>query len=236
MYNGHCQPKPLGLCSATASQSHLHKFLGSLSDPVTHQPFSISLCLCRHGSSRRRSKKKKMHSVHSYAAAPSIHFRHFSRPFSLRKKIPWWYQILHPRSDFVTRWNQIFLISCLLAMFVDPLYFFLPVIGGPACMEIDLSLGVLVTFFRTVADLFYLLHMVMKFRTAFIAPSSKVFGRGEPVTDPRAIAIHYLKSDFLVDFAATLPLPQVNLLEPIKRFGLVFIWILVPNFELLNSV
>ncbi|KAF3437057.1 hypothetical protein FNV43_RR19810 [Rhamnella rubrinervis] len=150
-----------------------------------------------------------MHSVHSYAEAPSIHFRHFSGPFSLRKKIPWWYQILDPRSDFVTRWNQIFLISCLLAMFLDPLYFFVPVIGGPACMEIDLSLGVLVTFFRTVADLFYLLHMVMKFRTAFIAPSSQVFGRGEPVTDPRAIAIHYLKSDFLVDFAATLPLPQI---------------------------
>ncbi|XP_024024506.1 probable cyclic nucleotide-gated ion channel 16 [Morus notabilis] len=94
-------------------------------------------------------------------------------------------------------------------MFLDPLYFYLPVIGGPACMEIDLGLGILVTFFRTVADSFYLLHIVIKFRTAFVAPSSRVFGRGELVADPWAIAARYLKSDFVVDLAAALPLPQI---------------------------
>jgi cyclic nucleotide gated channel len=50
----------------------------------------------------------------------------------------------------------------------------------------------------------------MKFRTAFVAPSSRVFGRGELVMDPRAIAIRYLKSNFVVDLAAALPLPQVS--------------------------
>lgn len=75
-------------------------------------------------------------------------------------------------------------------------------------MRIDFNLGIVVTFFRSVTDLFYLLHIIMKFRTAFVAPSSRVFGRGELVMDPWEIAYRYLKSDFLIDLAATLPLPQ----------------------------
>lgn len=42
-----------------------------------------------------------------------------------------------------------------------------------------------------------------------MAPSSRVFGKGDLVTDPKMIAIRYLKTDFLMDLAATLPLPQV---------------------------
>ncbi|XP_030493640.2 probable cyclic nucleotide-gated ion channel 16 [Cannabis sativa] len=147
-------------------------------------------------------------------SSSSSKFRHFVRPplqplSTLRKKIPWWNQILDPGSEVVAKWNHVFLVTCLIAMFIDPLYFYLPVIGGPVCMEIDLGLGILVTFFRTVADTFYFLHIVMKFRTAFVAPSSRVFGRGELVTDPWAIAVRYLKSDFFIDLAASLPLPQI---------------------------
>ncbi|KAB8491072.1 hypothetical protein FH972_025370 [Carpinus fangiana] len=46
------------------------------------------------------------------------------------------------------------------------------IIGGPACMQIDMGLNVFITFPRTVADLFHLLNMVMKFRTAFVTLSS----------------------------------------------------------------
>ena len=80
-------------------------------------------------------------------------------------------------------------------------------------MRIDLGLGIAVTFFRTVGDLFYLTHIIMKFRLAFVAPSSRVLGRGQLVTDPQQIALRYLKSDFVIDFAATLPLPQVSRLS-----------------------
>lgn len=67
-----------------------------------------------------------------------------------------------------------------------------------------------ITVFRSLNDVFYFLHIFMKFRTAFVAPSSRVFGRGELVMDPRQIAIRYLKTDFIVDFTAALPLPQVR--------------------------
>ncbi|KAM3703844.1 hypothetical protein ACB094_04G131900 [Castanea mollissima] len=149
-----------------------------------------------------------MRSIHPLPAA-SPHVRRFPKSFSLRRKVPWWHQVLDPGSEIVTRWNFIFLVTSLLTLFLDPLYFFLPVIGGPACMEIDYNLSIVVTVFRTIADLFHLLHMIMKFQTAFVAPSSRVFGRGELVMDRSAIAARYLKSNFIIDLAATLPLPQI---------------------------
>jgi len=121
----------------------------------------------------------------------------------------WRYQILDPDSEFVAYWNKVFLVTSLIALFIDPLYFFLPTVGGPACVTVDPKLSILITFLRTFTDLFYLLHMVMKFRTAFVAPNSRIVGRGELVMDPYQIAMRYLKSDFVIDLAATIPLPQV---------------------------
>lgn len=150
---------------------------------------------------------------------PASHLRHFRRnshdpaaasdePNSLT--ILWHYQILDPNSDIVNFWNHIFLITCLISLFIDPLYFYLPyVVDDAACMSTDNDASVVITYFRTIADVFYLLHMLMKFRMAFVAPSSRVFGRGELVMDPHQITMRYLKSDFIVDLTATLPLPQV---------------------------
>ncbi|KAL3613148.1 putative cyclic nucleotide-gated ion channel 14 [Castilleja foliolosa] len=120
--------------------------------------------------------------------------------------------ILDPGSDTVLKWNRIFLFFCLVGLFMDPLFFYLPSVvnqGKSSCMQTDLHLGIVVTCFRTVADVFYLLHMVIKFRTAYVAPSSRVFGKGELVMDRNKIAKRYLKSQFVVDLAAALPLPQI---------------------------
>ncbi|KAA0057878.1 putative cyclic nucleotide-gated ion channel 16 [Cucumis melo var. makuwa] len=132
------------------------------------------------------------------------------KSLTLYRKVPWWDKILEPDSEFVVRWNRIFLVTCLIALFIDPLYFYLIIIGGPGCMRFNTRLGIVVTFFRTIVDFFSLFHISMKFRTAFVAPNSRVFGRGDLVMDPSAIAMRYLKKDFLIDLAATLPLPQIN--------------------------
>nr|KYP68544.1 Putative cyclic nucleotide-gated ion channel 15 [Cajanus cajan] len=70
---------------------------------------------------------------------------------------------------------------------------------------------------RSVADVFYMIQILMKFRTAYVAPSSRVFGRGELVIDSSKIATRYLSKGFWLDFIAALPLPQV------------LIWIVIPN-------
>ncbi|KAL0297396.1 UNVERIFIED_CONTAM: putative cyclic nucleotide-gated ion channel 14 [Sesamum radiatum] len=120
--------------------------------------------------------------------------------------------VLDPGSELVLKWNRIFLVFCLMALFVDPLFFYLPSVlnrDNSSCMQTDLKLGIIVTFFRTVADVFYLLHVIMKFRTAYVAPSSRVFGKGELVMDLNKIAWRYLKSEFFIDVIAALPLPQI---------------------------
>ncbi|KZV24784.1 putative cyclic nucleotide-gated ion channel 14 [Dorcoceras hygrometricum] len=76
-------------------------------------------------------------------------------------------------------------------------------------MQTDLNLGIIVTCFRTVADVFYFLHIVVKFRTAYVSPSSRVFGKGELVMDLNKIGKRYLTSEFFIDAIAALPLPQI---------------------------
>ncbi|KAL9249321.1 Cyclic nucleotide-gated ion channel 17-like protein [Drosera capensis] len=62
--------------------------------------------------------------------------------------------ILDPESEIVLKWNWVFIISGLIALFIDPLYFYLPSIGGDeknSCVNTDVNLQILVTFFRTIA-------------------------------------------------------------------------------------
>lgn len=87
--------------------------------------------------------------------------------------------VLDPQGPFLQRWNKIFVISCLVSVFVDPLFLYIPLIDGEhKCMYLDEKLEKAASILRFFTDIFYLLHMIFQFRTGFIAPSSRVFGRG----------------------------------------------------------
>lgn len=119
-------------------------------------------------------------------------------------------KIFDPQDKFLQLLNKLFVVSCILAVSVDPLFFYLPVIDGSLhCLGIDRKLAITATTLRTIVDTFYIIHMVLQFRTAYIAPSSRVFGRGELVIDPAQIAKRYLRWHFIIDSLAVLPLPQV---------------------------
>ncbi|KAL3529562.1 hypothetical protein ACH5RR_008884 [Cinchona calisaya] len=145
---------------------------------------------------------------HLYLHLESTKFLYLPIPSLLydRQK-PWWQQILDPNGVFVNKWNRIFLGTALIALFIDPLFFFLPMIGRD-CMLIDVKLAVTIMSLRTIVDLFSVLQIAMKFRTSYIAPSSRIFGKGDLVLDPRKIAFRYLKTDFVIDLTAALPIPQ----------------------------
>lgn len=121
-------------------------------------------------------------------------------------------RVLDPRGPFLQRWNKIFVISCLIAVSVDPLFFYIPVIDGVKnCLYLDKKLATIASILRFFTDIFYLLHIIFQFRTGFVAPS-RVFGRGVLVEDTFAIAKRYLTTYFLIDFLAVMPLPQVFVL------------------------
>ncbi|EEF32981.1 probable cyclic nucleotide-gated ion channel 5 [Ricinus communis] len=127
-------------------------------------------------------------------------------------------KIFDPQDKFLLLCNRLFVISCILGVSVDPLFFYLPVFNDPAhCLGIDRKLAIIATTLRTVIDAFYLIRMALQFRTAYIAPSSRVFGRGELVIDPAQIAKRYLRQYFIIDFLSVLPLPQIVVWRFLQR-------------------
>ncbi|KAA8541999.1 hypothetical protein F0562_023151 [Nyssa sinensis] len=127
-------------------------------------------------------------------------------------------KIYDPQDKSLLFWNKLLLISCILAVSVDPLFFYLPVFDYEStCLGIDTSLAYTTTTVRTIIDVFYLIRMALQFRTAYIAPSSRVFGRGELVIDPAEIAKRYLHRYFIVDLLSVLPLPQIVVWKFLQR-------------------
>ncbi|KAF8033251.1 hypothetical protein BT93_D1997 [Corymbia citriodora subsp. variegata] len=126
--------------------------------------------------------------------------------------------IFDPRGQTIQRWNRIFLMACVVSLFVDPLFLFVPSLNSDnMCMEDAFTAKVVLTTIRSVLDAFYAAQIIVRFKTAFVAPSSRVFGRGELVIDSKKIASRYLSSGFFVDLFAAFPLPQV------------LVWAIIPN-------
>lgn len=141
--------------------------------------------------------------------ANSLKTRVLSRVFSEDYERVIKRRILDPRGQAIHRWNKIFLVACLVSLFVDPLFFYLPLVRDEVCIDIGVELEVILTIIRSIGDVFYIIQIFMRFRVAYVAPSSRVFGRGELVIDSSKIATKYLQKGFWLDFIAALPLPQV---------------------------
>ncbi|XP_057855168.1 probable cyclic nucleotide-gated ion channel 20, chloroplastic [Cryptomeria japonica] len=127
--------------------------------------------------------------------------------------------IMNPHAKIVQQWNKFFVISCLVAIFVDPLFFFvLSVKQDYRCIILDRPLTVVITVLRSITDFFYFLHMLLQFRLAYVGPESRVVGAGDLVDDPKEIAQHYLCRYFLLDLFVVLPLPQIMILVVLPKY------------------
>ncbi|XP_034917296.1 probable cyclic nucleotide-gated ion channel 20, chloroplastic [Populus alba] len=126
--------------------------------------------------------------------------------------------VMNPHAKVVQNWNKFFVISCLVAIFVDPLFFILlSVKQKENCIVIDWGMTKAVVSFRCLTDTIYLLNIFLQFRLAYVAPESRVVGAGELVDHPKKIAKHYLRGYFFIDLFVVLPLPQIIVLALIPR-------------------
>nr|POF20720.1 putative cyclic nucleotide-gated ion channel 10 [Quercus suber] len=117
--------------------------------------------------------------------------------------------VLDPQGQDLPTWNKIFVLSCVISIALDPLFFYILVIDDKdKCLDLDETLMIIACVLHSLFDVFYILHISLQFRAAFIAPS-RVFGRGVLINDPVAIAKIYLSTYFLIDILSILPLPQV---------------------------
>ncbi|KAJ7975327.1 Cyclic nucleotide gated channel protein [Quillaja saponaria] len=121
--------------------------------------------------------------------------------------------VINSHTKVVQQWSKFFAISCLVAIFVDPLFFFLLSVNGDnKCIFINWPMTKILISLRSVTDFIYFLNMLLQFRLAYVAPESMVVGAGELVDQPRTIAVHYLQGYFLIDLFVVLPLPQIIIL------------------------
>ncbi|KAM7264086.1 hypothetical protein ACFE04_001769 [Oxalis oulophora] len=126
----------------------------------------------------------------------------------LRLHIP---PVLNPHAKIVQRWNKFFAISCLFAIFFDPLFFLLlSTLEENKCIMINWQWTKVVVGLRSVTDFIYLLNMSLQFRMAYVAPASKVAtGSEELIDQPQRIIRRYLRRGFLIDLYMVTPLPQL---------------------------
>lgn len=129
--------------------------------------------------------------------------------------------VMNPHTKVVQQWNKFFfIISCLFAIFLDPLFFFpFSVQQDNMCIVINMPFTMTLVSFRTLTDLIYLMNMLLQFRLAYVSPETTVVGAGELIDDPKKIALNYLKGYFIFDLFVVLPLPQIVILLVIPRFN-----------------
>ncbi|XP_058079861.1 probable cyclic nucleotide-gated ion channel 20, chloroplastic [Magnolia sinica] len=127
--------------------------------------------------------------------------------------------IMNPHAKFVQRWNKFFVISCLVAIFIDPLFFFLlSVDEDNKCIVLNWSLATAIAVVRSITDFIYFLHILLQFRLAYVNPESRVVGAGDLVDHPKQIALNYLCGYFILDLFVVLPLPQIMILLVVPKY------------------
>ncbi|KAL9372275.1 hypothetical protein Peur_034519 [Populus x canadensis] len=186
----------------TTTNAHLMRSgqLGMCNDPY-----------CTTCPSNYHSKDSRFHSV-LYGDAKGW-ARRFNDVINLY--IP---RVMNPHAQVVQKWNKFFVISCWVAIFIDPLFFFLLWVQRENnCIVIDWPLTKTIVVFRSLTDLIYLLNILLQFRLAYVAPESRVVGAGELVDHPKKIAKHYLRGYFFIDLFAVLPLPQIIVLVVLPK-------------------
>ncbi|XP_041010066.1 cyclic nucleotide-gated ion channel 1-like isoform X2 [Juglans microcarpa x Juglans regia] len=106
---------------------------------------------------------------------------------------------------------MIFVVSCMMAVSVDPLFFYLPLINEKKkCFVLDERLRVVAICLRTATDLIYVVNIVLQFLCPYVDEAARKLGRIKVVTDSWPIAKRYFLSRYFpIDILAILPLPQV---------------------------
>uniref|UniRef100_M4EMD8 Cyclic nucleotide-binding domain-containing protein n=2 Tax=Brassica campestris TaxID=3711 RepID=M4EMD8_BRACM len=90
--------------------------------------------------------------------------------------------IMNPHSKFVQIWTKFFAVSSLLAIFIDPLFFFIILVQkNNKCIVIDWPIATAFVIVRTLTDVIFFANMLLQFRLAYVARESTVVGAGQLV-------------------------------------------------------
>ncbi|CAL8124939.1 unnamed protein product [Prunus armeniaca] len=128
------------------------------------------------------------------------------------------------RESFRQMWRKIFVASCLLAVLLDPLFLYVPMMKNDIkCLLSDRNLKIAALLLRSLTDLFYILDIIFQIYTSdkysrpmnvyhetrMYWPTISIRSRDGVPTIAKIILGSY---SVLIDILAILPLPQVAIL------------------------
>lgn len=130
--------------------------------------------------------------------------------------------VFEPEGGFIRQWNKSFLLCSVIALSLDPLFLYIPIIKGTQkCLDMDRDLAIVVCVLRSVADILYVFHIIIQFRTAHVHREKLIF-RNVIFQDTHYVAKPYLTSYFIIDVLAALPLPQVSMFSVLLLLSISF--------------
>ncbi|CAB4280658.1 unnamed protein product [Prunus armeniaca] len=123
-----------------------------------------------------------------------------------------------PKSFLQEWWNTIFVVSCVLAVLLDPLFFYIPIVNEDRkCLKLDKRLKAISFALRSLTDLFYIADLMHRI---LARPKARATQAEEAVPLRRSKSMsmnvltkakRILQSYVLLDILAVLPAPQVVL-------------------------
>ncbi|EPS62547.1 hypothetical protein M569_12245, partial [Genlisea aurea] len=71
--------------------------------------------------------------------------------------------VMNPHAKAIQRWNKLLLVSCICAVFIDPLFFFLLLTQQEHnCIVLNWPLTKTLVILRSVNDFIYFLHILLQ--------------------------------------------------------------------------
>ncbi|XP_040368995.1 cyclic nucleotide-gated ion channel 1 [Rosa chinensis] len=124
----------------------------------------------------------------------------------------------------VSLWNKLFLIACVIAVSLDPLFFYIPIINeDEKCLGIDKELRTIALILRSLSDIIFIVHIVYQICEATMAAykvhikgkseleldwSYSKISMGEIIPFAKLVAGKLAWRSTLTDILAVLPIPQ----------------------------
>lgn len=117
-------------------------------------------------------------------------------------------------------WDSIFVASCAIAVSLDPLFFYIPIIDRERkCLQADIQLRTATIILRSLMDITFIVHIIYQIREAMIAAASDKMATHEEskffyIFEYFDAVIDNLSwRSFITDILSVLPIPQVRLLS-----------------------
>ncbi|KAM5557666.1 hypothetical protein ABKV19_024835 [Rosa sericea] len=139
-------------------------------------------------------------------------------------KWPTFKEFFDPQGAFIAMWYKIFVISCLISVTADPLFFYIPYINkDKKCIDGDKRVRTAALVLRSLTDMTFIMHIIHEIRVSTNTVVSEISKRGKPgwpwkkaelLGFAKAISqkMSWLSISIIIDFIAILPIPQVALL------------------------